>query len=788
MLDPLNLAYQRDVDGCVDACFVWRAAIYDAFKSGQSIGLASNDQSKCFDRFQFGVQLLQLRLFYQPTGPADSPLLRFHRECMRSASARVRLPNTPKLGPRISVDGGAPQGTKGGCDRANEYAEGMLRAAARAHGPTTHYRYSALVPTPVGLHPMPAMVYADDDMVVTGDHIDIDPHFTAQRNALFLAGSAIPHALESVCQVVEYTKSWVTAMHAGRAVPGPYTNAAGTSITDASTARTVKALGYFFQTDMRDDSAVYDAISTKLHTDAEHIAREPVPPGIRMAAVQCIIGSAWRHHARGMWAPTLDQARRTQVHLCRLVVRVVLAVPTTDPIELTGDSGTAPELLALPISAGGFAMPLFVERFFLRHGGQHHSRLGPAFYLPALEGWLAAATATCPRVVHAAWALARLAGWHIPVWKSGKPDRPRTRAPTAEIRDAAEQPSSDCLKRAVSLVARCFSLHGISSVFYEDRRPALLLYDGKPTSKAAVLSRATATANAAMASFMSAHYKSKLRQGRVRTSATAVTNKWITQPTFFPPDVFRLFASARLGLLPVNAHRQPQTDANIHRQCPHCHVLETAQHTYSACNRFLNQRRLRHDHAITAILPHLKSAAARLLSRATWIRERSLATLAPPDNDAGSSPDDDASATPTPTNDDDDASSPLRPDLYCLDHDRRIVVPIEFTVADDANLSAAIGRKHAKYDPWLLRNPCASIARLIPGARDPHSWTFDPLIVVAIGVWGTVPHSTIAALTALGLSVAAANAALGAALESIAHDNMLISRLRHSSPTRWCGA
>ena len=89
--DPLNLAYQRDVDGCVDACFVWHAAIYDAFLSGQSTGLASNDQSKCFGfgRFQFGAQLLQLRLFYQPTGPADSPLLHSHRECMRSASARV---------------------------------------------------------------------------------------------------------------------------------------------------------------------------------------------------------------------------------------------------------------------------------------------------------------------------------------------------------------------------------------------------------------------------------------------------------------------------------------------------------------------------------------------------------------------------------------------------------------------------------------------------------------------------------------------------------------------------
>ena len=165
------------------------------------------------------------------------------------------------------------------------------------------------------------------------------------------------------------------------------------------------------------------------------------------------------------------------------------------------------------------------------------------------------------------------------------------------------------------------------------------------------------------------------------------------------------------------------------------------------------------------------------MARATWVRERSLATLTPPDIDTGSNPDDDTCATSPIDNADDDDSSPLRPDLYCLDHDRRVVVPIEFTVADDANLGAAIGRKHAKYDPWLLRNPCASIARLVPGARDPHSWTFDPLGVIAVGVWGTIPHSTIAALTALGLSVAAANAALGAALESIAHGNMLIGRL-----------
>ena len=244
-------------------------------------------------------------------------------------------------------------------------------------------------------------------------------------------------------------------------------------------------------------------------------------------------------------------------------------------------------------------------------------------------------------------------------------------------------------------------MHGISVVFYEDRHLALLLYNGTTTSKVAVLSHATATANASIGTFMAAHYKSKLRQGRARTSAATATNKWITQPTLFPPDVFRLFASARLGRLPVNAHRQPQTNTNVHRQCPRFHVLETTQHTYSACGRYLNQRRLRHDHAITAILPHLKSAATRLLSRATWVRELSLATLAPPDSDTSGDQDGDSRATSVVDDGEDDANSPLRPGLYCFDHNRRVVIPIEFTVADDANLGAAVGRKHAKYDPWL---------------------------------------------------------------------------------------
>ena len=146
------------------------------------------------------------------------------------------------------------------------------------------------------------------------------PTYSAQHNALFLAGTAIPHALESQCQEINFGKSWVLAMHAGIPVPGPYENAAGKPIRDASKSRAVKALGFYFPTDMTDDSAVYDYISATLDVDATHIASEPVHPGIRINALQCIIGSAWRHHARGIWAPNLEQARRTQAHLYGLVV------------------------------------------------------------------------------------------------------------------------------------------------------------------------------------------------------------------------------------------------------------------------------------------------------------------------------------------------------------------------------------------------------------------------------------------------------------------------------------
>ena len=44
---------------------------------------------------------------------------------------------------------------------------------------------------------------------------------------------------------------------------------------------------------------------------------------------------------------------------------------------------------------------------------------------------------------------------------------------------------------------------------------------------------------------------------------------------------------------------------------------------------------------------------------------------------------DDSAGATSEDDDGDGADNPLRPDLYCLDHDRRVVIPIEFTVAGD---------------------------------------------------------------------------------------------------------
>ena len=286
-----------------------------------------------------------------------------------------------------------------------------------------------------------------------------------------------------------------------------------------------------------------------------------------------------------------------------------------------------------------------------------------------------------------------------------------------------------------------------------------------------------------MTAFVNQHYRTAFPNAKLRTAAPAVTNKWLTEPTTFSPEVYRLYACARLGILPVNANRQPRTN-NPRRNCLHCSVLETPTHVYSSCPRYMNQRRKRHDNAITAALPHLKSATATATQGlSTWIRERSLSRLLPVSTGDGT--------TRSPPNQSPDPStvdhSLLRPDLYHLDHHRRVVTPVEFTVPDDANITESIDRKHQKYGPWLRAHPVAHVIRLDPTVAQSQGWTIGPLLVIAVGIWGTIPHSTITSLQQLGCSVVDSHRTLDAMLLAVADTNLLISRLRHSTESRWTG-
>ena len=60
----MDLAYHPNVDGCVTVYYIYRAAQQDAWRSERGVAFASNDQSKCFDRMQLGIQLLHIRLLY----------------------------------------------------------------------------------------------------------------------------------------------------------------------------------------------------------------------------------------------------------------------------------------------------------------------------------------------------------------------------------------------------------------------------------------------------------------------------------------------------------------------------------------------------------------------------------------------------------------------------------------------------------------------------------------------------------------------------------------------------
>ena len=267
----MNLAYQPSVDGCITVYYIYRAAQHDAWRSKRGAAFAFNDQSKCFDRMQLGIQLLHIRLLYQPNADDTSRMHRLHSELMRRSAFRVRLPGrVPAVGPPFHITQGASQGTSTGCDRANDFGETVGRSACRGFRGATNYTYSSAPPdgSEDQFNPEPAALYSDDDNIVVGDHAGT----TARQNALFLAAHLVPHVLESQGQLIELDKSWILAQHAGRPLPAVYTNRDWKQFRDATSKRVVKALGFFFPTDMTDAHAVHDHLTTALAGGASTIA------------------------------------------------------------------------------------------------------------------------------------------------------------------------------------------------------------------------------------------------------------------------------------------------------------------------------------------------------------------------------------------------------------------------------------------------------------------------------------------------------------------------------------
>ena len=108
----MNLAYQPGVGRCITVCYIYRATQQVARRSKRGDAFASNDQSKCFDRTQLGIQLLHIRLLYQPNTDDTSRVHKLHSELMRRSAFRVRLPGrVPAVGPPCHITQGASQGT-----------------------------------------------------------------------------------------------------------------------------------------------------------------------------------------------------------------------------------------------------------------------------------------------------------------------------------------------------------------------------------------------------------------------------------------------------------------------------------------------------------------------------------------------------------------------------------------------------------------------------------------------------------------------------------------------------
>ena len=237
-------------------------------------------------------------------------------------------------------------------------------------------------------------------------------------------------------------------------------------------------------------------------------------------------------------------------------------------------------------------------------------RLGPAIYIPCLEGFLAAAVSGNPQLVQTAIVLARLAGWKLVVWHA--PDDPaspcpRYRPPPPSLLRKPEKEAIDATTRATTLAARAISETDVTIIARADRGPCLLEFGGRRATKAAILEQATSAAHMAMQQFVRGHYTQSLPHAHVRTAPPSVSHRWIDEPTKQRTERFRLRARVRLGVANINAYRQPR-GANGRRNCAHCGIPEALAHMFAGCKRFLSHCRRRHDDSAAVTLASLIAA------------------------------------------------------------------------------------------------------------------------------------------------------------------------------------
>ena len=109
-------------------------------------------------------------------------------------------------------------------------------------------------------------------------------------------------------------------------------------------------------------------------------------------------------------------------------------------------------------------------------------RLGPAVYVPFLEGFLAAAASGNPQLAQAAIDLARLrsslvgeAGWELAVWNAPDdptpPPRPRYRPPPPPLLRKPEKEATDATAFAIALAARAISEADVTIIARAKARP-----------------------------------------------------------------------------------------------------------------------------------------------------------------------------------------------------------------------------------------------------------------------------------------------------------------------------